>query len=231
MTHPAKAAKVLRKTARKTSRRQQYSQSTRKALLESAEALFSERGYSGTSLDEVVAAARVTKGALYHHYNGKLAVFEAVLERCEAIAVKKITRDVRREKDPWQKALVGVRSFLDVCQEQSYRRIVMQEGPVALGYERWREIEERSSFGLVRDIVRSVLKEANIDESILETFTRVFFGALSAAGMSVSQAEDPETASEEVQTVIALMVAGLRRLADDAQGLVDRSPEEIIGGR
>lgn len=228
MTHPAKAARALRDTARKGTRRQEYSLSTRRALLDSAATLFAERGYAGTSLDEVVAAAAVTKGALYHHYSGKQAVFEAVLEQVEADAVEQITAQVRLEKDPWQKALVGVRSFLDICQEQSYRRIVMQEGPVALGYDRWREIEERNTFGLVRDIVRAVLQQYDVDESILETFSRLFFGAMSTAGLSVSQSDTPEKVSQEVQTVIALMLAGLRQLAETADGLSDLSPNEIL---
>lgn len=228
MTHPAKAARALRDTARKGTRRQEYSLSTRRALLDSATTLFAERGYAGTSLDEVVAAAEVTKGALYHHYSGKQAVFEAVLEKVEADAVETITAEVHREEDPWQKALAGVRSFLEICQEQSYRRIVMQEGPVALGYDRWREIEERNTFGLVRDIVRAVLQHYDVDESILETFSRLFFGAMSTAGMSVSQSETPEQASQEVQTVIALMLAGLRQLAESGASLGNLSPTQIL---
>lgn len=228
MTHPARAARALRDTARKGSRRQEYSLSTRRALLDSATTLFAERGYAGTSLDEVVAAAEVTKGALYHHYDGKQAVFEAVLEAVEADAVETITAEVRREQDPWQKALVGVRSFLEICQEQGYRRIVMQEGPVALGYDRWREIEERNTFGLVRDIVRAVLQRYDVDESILETFSRLFFGAMSTAGMSVSQSETPEKVSQEVQTVIALLLAGLRQLAESGADLASLSPTQIL---
>lgn len=228
MTHPAKAARALRDTARKGTSRQEYSLSTRRALLDSATTLFAERGYAGTSLDEVVAAAEVTKGALYHHYSGKQAVFEAVLEKVEADAVETITAEVHREEDPWQKALAGVRSFLEICQEQSYRRIVMQEGPVALGYDRWREIEERNTFGLVRDIVRAVLQHYDVDESILETFSRLFFGAMSTAGMSVSQSETPEQASQEVQTVIALMLAGLRQLAESGASLGNLSPTQIL---
>lgn len=199
---------------RTVSRRQEYSSSTRRALLDSAADLFAERGYAGTSLDEVVTAARVTKGALYHHYKGKLALFEAVFERIEGRAVKKISADVRRERDPWQKALTGVSSFLEVCQQPAYRRIVMQEGPVALGYERWRETEERSTYGLVHDLVERVLRQYDVGSDLLDTFTRIFFGAMSSAALSVSEADDPEQASREVATVISLMLAGLRQLAE-----------------
>ena len=204
---------------RRLSRRQEYSSSTRRALLDSAAELFTERGYAGTSLDEVVAAARVTKGALYHHYQGKLALFQAVFERCEDDAVKRITADVRREKDPWQKALRAVSSFLEVCRQPGYRRIVMQEGPVALGFERWRESEERSTYGLVHDLVDRVLRQYDIEGTLLSTFTRIFYGAMSSAGIAVSEAEDAETASREVATVISLMLAGLRRLAESGLDL------------
>jgi AcrR family transcriptional regulator len=199
---------------RRLSRRQEYSSSTRRALLDSAGELFAERGYAGTSLDEVVAAARVTKGALYHHYQGKLALFQAVFDHVEANAVKQISADVRRQKDPWEKSLTAVSSFLDVCQQPAYRRIVMQEGPVALGFDRWRESEERSTYGLVHDLVHRVLRQYDIEGTLLTTFTRIFYGAMSSAGIAVSEAENPEQASREVATVITLMLAGLRRLAE-----------------
>ena len=199
---------------RRMSRRQEYSSSTRKALLKSASDLFAVRGYAGTSLDEVVTAARVTKGALYHHYAGKLALFQAVFDQCEAGAVRRITSDVRRKKDPWDKALTAVASFLDVCKEPAYRRIVMQEGPVVLGFDRWRESEERSTYGLVHDLVRRVLRQYEIEGALLDTFTRIFYGAMSSAGIAVSEAEDAETASREVATVISLMLAGLRQMAE-----------------
>jgi len=196
------------------SRRQEYSSSTRRALLDKAAGLFADRGYAGTSLDEVVAAARVTKGALYHHFQGKLALFQAVFDRCESNAVKRITSDVRRKKDPWDKAVTAVASFLEVCQEPAYRRIVMQEGPVVLGFDRWRESEERSTYGLVHDLVHRVLRQYDIEGTLLTTFTRIFYGAMSSAGIVVSEAEDPERSSREVSTVISLMLAGLRQLAE-----------------
>jgi AcrR family transcriptional regulator len=204
---------------RRISRRQEYSSSTRRALLKNAGDLFAERGYAGTSLDEVVSAARVTKGALYHHFQGKLALFQAVFDHVEGTAVKRITADVRRQKDPWDKALTAVSSFLAVCQEPAYRRIVMQEGPVVLGFDRWRQGEERSTYGLVHDLVRRVLRQYDIQGTLLETFTRIFFGAMSAAGVAVAEAENPETASRDVSTVIALMLAGLRQMAESGVDL------------
>lgn len=207
------AGKVLR-AARKTSRRQDYSSSTKRALLDNATELFTDHGYAGTSLDEVVAAARVTKGALYHHYSSKLALFESVFMRCQEGTQKQIEKSLRQSKDPWERAQIGLRTFLDICQQPTYRRICIQEGPVALGHERWHEIEKEFSFGLVYTIVNDLLKTMGGAQELAETFAHLFYGAMQSAGDYVADSPDAEEASEKVQTVIAAILAGLRLLPD-----------------
>jgi AcrR family transcriptional regulator len=199
-----------------TSRRQQYSASTKRALVDVAEELFTNHGYASTSLDAIVAGARVTKGALYHHFSGKQALFEAVFERVETDAAKHIQKALRGHRDPWEKALAGLRAFLSVVQEPRYRRIVIQEGPSVLGYERYREQEERSTFANVIDIVRAVLAAGTwqLDEDMVQTFARIFFGAMSSAGESVSSAEDPIAAALRVETAIGFILAGFQALAE-----------------
>lgn len=215
--------RVLRKA--RSSRRQEYSASTKRALIDVAEELFTERGYAGTSLDEIVAGARVTKGALYHHFSGKQALFEAVFERVEDAATQKIRKAVHDHTDPWEKARSGLRAFLDVVQEKGYRRIVIQEGPAVLGYERFREQEERSTFGIVQEIVAAVLESYDLERSMVETFSRVFFGAMSAAGAAVSSAEDTRRASAEVEAAIAFILAGLQQQAESGGKLP--GPDEL----
>lgn len=206
------ASKVLRAAARKTSRRQDYSSSTKRALLDNATELFTDHGYAGTSLDEVVAAARVTKGALYHHYSSKLALFESVFMRCQEDSQKQIEKSLRQSKDPWERAQIGLRTFLDICQQPTYRRICIQEGPVALGHERWQEIERDFSFGLVFTIVNDLLKTMRGAEELSETFAHLFYGAMQSAGNYVADSPDAEEASEKVQATIAAILTGLRLL-------------------
>ena len=166
-----KSVTRLMPTVPGASRRQQYSASTKRALVEIAEELFTEHGYANTSLDAIVAGARVTKGALYHHFSGKQALFEAVFERVETDAARAIQKALKGHQDPWEKATAGLRAFLTVVQEPRYRRIVIQEGPSVLGYERFREQEERSTYAIVHEIVRSVLggEEWGLDEEMLDT--------------------------------------------------------------
>ena len=197
-------------------RRQRYSASTKRALVDIAEDLFTAHGYAATSLDAIVAGAQVTKGALYHHFSGKQAVFEAVFERAETDASLAIQQALRGHQDPWEKATAGLRAFLDVVQEPRYRRIVIQEGPAVLGYERYREQEERSTFANVLEIVRSVLSAGTweLDEDMQQTFARIFFGAMSSAGESVTSAPDPVQAAANVETAIGFILTGFQALAD-----------------
>ncbi len=210
-----------------TSRRQEYSASTKRALVEVATELFTERGYAGTSLDEIVAGARVTKGALYHHFSGKQALFEAVFEAVEEEATQRIRKAVRTSEDPWDKAISGLRAFLGEVRRPDYRRVVIQEGPAVLGYERFREQEERSTFGIVQEIVSSVLASYELEPSMVETFSRVFFGAMSAAGSAVSLSEDPKRASAEVEVAITFILAGLQQQAESGSTLP--GPDDLGG--
>ena len=198
-----------------------YSASTKRALVDVAEEVFTDHGYANASLDTIVAGARVTKGALYHHFSGKQALFEAVFERVEGDAAKRIQRALRGERDPWSKASEGLRAFLEVVQEPRYRRVVIQEGPAVLGYERFREQEERSTFANVLEIVRAVLLAGrwSLDEDMLHTFARIFFGAMSSAGESVSTSEDPEAAARRVEAAIAFLLSGVQLMVESGAEL------------
>ena len=212
------------------SRRQQYSASTKRALVDVAEELFTEHGYAATSLDTIVAGAQVTKGALYHHFSGKQALFEAVFERVETNAVaSRSRRRSRASATRGRRRIAGLRAFLEVVQEPTYRRIVIQEGPAVLGYARYREQEERSTFAIVLDIVGSVLSAGDweLDEDMVQTFARIFFGAMSSAGESVSSAEDPEAAAVRVEAAIGFILAGFQALADAGVELPTGETEDV----
>lgn len=215
MAHPARVTKNVLRTAgkaTKSSHRQDYSSTTKRALLDSATTLFTDHGYAGTSLDEVVAAARVTKGALYHHFPSKLALFENVFLRVQESTTAEIEKAINASKDPWERAQIGMAKFLEVCRQPAFRRICMQEGPVALGHERWQEAEKASSYGIVQRTVDDLLADLGGVDDLGEAFTAVFYGAIRSASEYVSDAEDPDAASEDVQTTISALLAGLRLL-------------------
>jgi len=210
-------------------RRAGFSASTKRALIDVAEELFTDNGYANASLDNIVAGARVTKGALYHHFSGKQALFEAVFERVEYDAAQTIQRAIRGKSDPWQKALAGLEAFTQVVQQPRYRRIVIQEGPSVLGYERFREQEERTTFANVVEIVRAVLTAGTweLDEEMLQTFARIFFGTMSAAGEVVATSTDPELAAQRVETAVGFLLSGVQALVEAGGELPDvPTPED-----
>lgn len=209
-------------------RRAQSLSATRRLLVDIALEQFTEHGYAATSLDTIVSRAKVTKGALYHHFSGKQALFEAVFEKTEADAASAMRKALKKSKDPWEKAALGLRAFLDVVQNRSYQRVVIQDGPAVLGYERFREQEERSSYSMINDLVRTVVASSSyeLSDDMADTFSRIFFGAMSAAGESVTAALDPDVTVARVEAALTFILAGLRSLAESGISLADPAAED-----
>ena len=173
------------------SRRETYSEATRAALLEEATTLFAERGYAATSLEHVASATRVTRGAVYHHFAGKQALFEAVLDAQEKLAIEEIAA-AATASDPWDAAMLALDAFLDKCCDPTYGRLVWQEGPTALGWHRWRECEEKYAYGLVERFVRALIDAGYIEGRAVESTVRFSFWILGGAGLTLADAADEE---------------------------------------
>src|SRR3954471_24173919 len=109
--------------SRPKSRRELYSESTRAALLETASAMFVERGYAQTSLDDIATATQVTRGAVYHHFESKRALFEVVFIDLEKQMVERVLAAASAHDDPWAAAMAGLGTFLDCCEQAVYGRL------------------------------------------------------------------------------------------------------------
>ncbi|GAA1992237.1 TetR/AcrR family transcriptional regulator [Amycolatopsis minnesotensis] len=197
------------------SRRADYSESTRSALVDSAVELFTKRGYAGTSLDEVAKRARVTKGALYHHFSGKQALFEAAFDAVEGEVFDRLTKIMQGPGAPWERALDGLRTFIKSCLDPAYQRIAIHEGPVVMGWERWREAEDHFSFGLVRTSLEDLVAAGEVDDVPVEITARLLFGALSSAATVIAGAEDQKKVGAEVEAVIIQLLNRIRRPSGD----------------
>ena len=189
---------------------------TRASLIDVAEELFSQQGYAAASLDAIVAGAEVTKGALYHHFSSKQALFEAVFERVERAAAVEGNEAMHGITEPWDMAQAGLRAILGVMQRPLYLRIVMQDGPAVLGPERFRQAEERSTLGIVAGIINAVLDVGtwDLEGEMVDTFSRIFYGAMSAAGISIASSDEPEAAAARAEAAVAFILLGLRELAE-----------------
>ncbi|WP_020671027.1 TetR/AcrR family transcriptional regulator [Amycolatopsis nigrescens] len=194
------------------SRREQYSEATRAALLETATALFAERGFAGTALEDVASATQVTRGAVYHHFASKRELFEAVLEALEITAMGRVASAASEATDAWEAALIGLDAFLEQCCDPVYGKLVWQEGPVALGWDRWKQCEEKYAYGLTEQFVRSLMDASYIQQSPMELTTRFLFALLGAMGSSLADAKeaDKPRVRDECATLTRRLLSGLR---------------------
>jgi AcrR family transcriptional regulator len=195
------------------SRRLDYSESTRSALVSSAVELFTKRGYAGTSLDEIAKRARVTKGALYHHFSGKQALFEAAFDAVESLVFTHLEKIMNGPETPWERALSGLRAFIASCLDPAYQRIAIHEAPVVMGWERWREAEDRASFGLIRASLEALIEAGDVDDVPVEITSRLLFGALSSAATEIASSADPKKVGAQIESVIVQLLERVRRPA------------------
>lgn len=188
-----------------------YSEATRAALLDEATALFAERGYAGTSLEDVASASQVTRGAVYHHFASKQALFEAVLaaqeERATAAVVAAAT-----SADAWDAAMQALDAFLTQSCDPTYGRLVWLEGPAALGWHRWRECEEKYAFGLVERFVHSLIDAGYLADTAAGSLVRFSFWMLGGAGLTLAEAAeaDKPRIRDEWGYLIRRTISGLR---------------------
>src|SRR4051794_13436550 len=167
---------------------------TQQKLLASARRLFAERGYSTTSLAEIVADAGLTKGAVYHHFAGKEEVFRAVYEREQRALRRAVAEAALREPDPWDGFRAGWRAFLPASQEPSVQRITLLEAPAALGWQTIREIGSSHTLQLLETGLRRALAAGRIREIPVRPLARVLFAAMCEASMMVAQAAEESDA-------------------------------------
>lgn len=170
------------------------SDSTIEELLRAARKLFAERGYNATSLDAVVEAAHVTKGALYHHFSGKQHLFRAVYER-EQARLSHIVAEayLDAEPDSWEAVFVGAKAFLVEVLAPDVQRINLLDAPGALGTEEMREINS-GCLKMMEEGVRRATENGDIAPHSVTALTHLLYGGLCETAMAVARAEDQQQA-------------------------------------
>jgi AcrR family transcriptional regulator len=184
-------------------------ESTRAALIAAARGLFAERGYAEVAMEEVVAAAGVTRGALYHQFGGKRELFEAVFEQVEREITEDIAVKALSGRDPLDALRAGSRAFLDHCLDPEMQRIALLDAPAVLGWERWREIGGRYGLGLTEATLAAGIEAGVIVALAPRPLAHLLMGALDEAAMAVARADDPEAAREEMVAVLDGLLDGL----------------------
>ena len=191
-------------------RREAEALATREALIEAALRLFAERGYADVGTEEIVARAKVTRGALYHHFEDKRDLFRSVFERVEAGLMERIGARMKTAKDPWELILNGMRSFLDACEEPAVKQVALTDAPSVLGWQEWREIDNRHGLGLTRTALEGAVAAGVLRPIAVEPMAHLFVAALSEAAFVIAYADRPRRARAEVEQALVQLVEGLR---------------------
>ena len=194
---------VKRKAA---DRRVAQGNATREALITAARELFGAHGYAETSTDDVVAHAGVTKGALYHHFAGKDALFRAVVERVQQDASDRAVGEFLAP-DSLLALQRGCGMWIDAHLDPGVQRILMQDARAVLGWEEARAIENRFGAVALRGALRTAMNVGIIRREPLRPLSLLLMGALSEACVYIAEADDPAAARAEVDALLATMLS------------------------
>lgn len=184
---------------------------TKAALVQAGRRLFGASGFAATGTTALVAEAGVTRGALYHHFADKAALFRAVYEDVEEEIAGRLLGALGGDSDPLEILRAGVDVFLDACLDPAVQQIALIDGPAVLGWATWREIDATYGLGLLIVALRVAVDDGVIETQPVEPLAHILLGALVEAGMFVAHAEDQKAARHDVGAALVAMLDGLRR--------------------
>jgi AcrR family transcriptional regulator len=185
-------------------------EATRRRLLSVGRRLFARRGFDGVSAEEVVAAAKLTRGALYHHFDGgKEGLFRAVVSDAMAEVHARLVKEAARARTPLQAVELGIRSFLAACSEPEFQRVLLIDGPAVLGWHAWRALDLQYGLGLLRRGLLAASAAGQLALPDVETATHLLAGALIDGAMLIGRQPRDASVRRRVEATVLRFVHGL----------------------
>jgi AcrR family transcriptional regulator len=183
---------------------------TQAAILKAARKLFGDDGFQATTMDDIASAARVAKGAVYHHFKTKEDVFEAVFEEVSRDLVAEIARVSRAEKDVLIAMATGTQHYLAACSKGATGQIILRDGPAVLGWERWREIDARHFGGKIPRALEVAMERGLIARQPVEPLARLLLGAMTEAAVACAGSNDIKKAGVEYSRAFRSLLEAMR---------------------
>lgn len=188
---------------------QQRSDGTRQAIVSAAREVFAERGYNAVSVEEIAQRAGVSKGALYHQYRDKVDVLAAAYEDLEREMSQRIIAAASLHADPVDALRAGCHAFLDECSSPTTRRLALVDAPAGLGWERWRAIDARHGFGLLRFGLQAAADAGRVRADHIESRAHLLLAALMEGALLIGTASDPDATRRDIGMLIDEHIDGL----------------------
>jgi AcrR family transcriptional regulator len=195
------------------SRRDENAAATRAAIVAAAVTRFAANGFSATTVDEIAAEARVTKGGVYYHFDDKATLFEAAFCAVEERLLERLAARVAGMTMSWELVAVGIDDYLAACCEDAFRRIALEDAPGALGWPRWRQLEERFFLGTATTLLEELSHEGLIALDDGPLTARLLLGALTEAGLAVADASDSNGQRARASALVMRLLRGLQPAA------------------
>ncbi|MFM0076809.1 TetR/AcrR family transcriptional regulator [Paraburkholderia sediminicola] len=190
------------------SRREEYADATRQALIAAAGQLFTSEGYQQVGIEAIARSARVTRGAFYHHFADKAELFDALVESLQADAASKV-RSAAAAAPPAKRMSAGIREFLEVCTEPAYRQLVIETAPAVLGQARCREIEEAHVYGLLIGALTNQTTGKEKEKAKAYLAARMIGSMVCEAAQLLDGADDPVALKAEALKLVESMAGTL----------------------
>ena len=191
------------------SRKVEQGQATRRELVAIATRLFVAHGYHGTSIDAVLTEAGISRGALYHHFDGKDALFEAVLDQVEHDVAERVAKAARGIDDPVEALRAGCHAWLRLARDPTIRRVALTDAPSVVGWEKWREIDERYAFGMLKATLGAVAAQGRTRQELVEVLGHMLLAALAEVALFIARAKDSKAAIRTGQSAVDELLDGL----------------------
>ena len=195
--------------------RERQAEATRQLLVSIARERFAERGYAATSVEEIIQRAGVARGALYHHFAGKDALFRAVYDEVQADTANRVVAAALAESEPWAGVRAGLSAFLDACLEPEFRRIVVIDSVPVLAQDVWEGGIEHNELPMLRNVL-TPLVESYLPGVPVEPLVHVALGGLYGAALYIARSPAPASARAEADVVLDTLIGGLRAAAAPA---------------
>jgi AcrR family transcriptional regulator len=181
---------------------------TRAALVAAGRRLFGAKGFAATSVEDIARAARVTTGALYHHFPTKAAVFEAVFEQVHAEMLIASAEAAAAAEGALEMLEAGFGVFLDRVLEPEMQRILVTDGPAVLGLARFVELDERYALEPSVQALAAANASGLVRVDDPQTLVLLLFGAMTRAGLLIASSPDPKATRDAVGATFRQMMRG-----------------------
>jgi AcrR family transcriptional regulator len=188
----------------------EQAEATRRRLIRAGRRLYGRKGYADTSIEDVARAAKVTRGALYHHFDDKRDLFRAVYEQLAEELTEGLLEAARREPRPELHLEIGCQAFLDACVDRNLRQILILDAPAVLGVQERDEINARHARGMLTLALSGAMEKGYMREQATEPLAYLLLGALEEAGLRMARAGDVEAARAELGRALQGLLDGLK---------------------